>query len=506
MKLARKIALAMAAVVIAVFALHAWLGLRREVLRYEVDMRRDHLLLGKVLSAAVLNEWRADGLDGAQGLLPPPEGSGVRVRWVWVGGGRAAESPPRVSAEKLAALAEGKPVVAVERPEGGEGFLFSYFPLRRDGGSLAALEVAESLSDERAFTRAAAVSTAASSMAFALLSGLLAVVLGVRFVGRPVSQLVEKARRVGRGDLSGPLQGLPRDELGALATEMNAMCDRLADARDRLAAETASRVAAEDQLRHADRLSTIGKLASGIAHELGTPLNVVSGRARMIQSGEVKEAEAQSCARIIVGQAEAMARIIRQLLDFARPQKPEKSPDDLRRIAQQTLSMLRPMAEKREVSVGLELCDEPAIAEVDAGQMQQALINLVVNGLQATEPGGCLTVGIARGQARDAADPGSPSRDTLRLFVKDTGSGIRREHLRHVFEPFFTTKGVGEGSGLGLSVAWGIVQEHGGWIDVASEPGKGSCFSIYLPPTAEPARAFGRPDECAPPQAASSSA
>jgi two-component system NtrC family sensor kinase len=492
MKLARKIALALAAVVIAAFALQAWLGLRREVLQYEVDMRRDHFLLGKVLSAALLNEWRADGLDDALALIPSVQEFGVRVRWVWQGGARAAARPPRVSPEKLARLSEGSPVVVLDRQEGGEGVLYSYFPLRQDGDSLAALEISESLSDERAFARAAASSAAASSLAFALLGIALAAALGMRFVGRPVSRLVEKARRVGRGDLSGPLEGLPRDELGALAEEMNAMCERLADARDRLAAETASRISAQEQLRHADRLSTVGKLASGIAHELGTPLNVISGRSRMIQSGEVEGTEARSCARIIAGQAEAMARIIRQLLDFARARKPEKSPEDLRLIAQQTLVMLLPLAEKRQVAIRLEAGEAPALAEVDSNQILQALTNLVINGLHATEPGGSLTIGIAGERAMPPAGS-SAERDCLRLFVKDTGAGIAREHLPHIFEPFFTTKGVGEGSGLGLSVAWGIAQEHGGWIAVETELGKGSCFSIYLPRQPDAARPLDRP-------------
>src|SRR5206468_11104743 len=125
-----------------------------------------------------------------------------------------------------------------------------------------------------------------------VIAGMLALVLGVLFIGRPISRLAAKARRVGTGDLSGPLQLSQRDELGELAKEINLMCERLAD-------ERSAREQATDQLRHADRLTTVGKLASGLAHELGTPLNVVAGRAKLIATGEVEGAEVIDSARIV---------------------------------------------------------------------------------------------------------------------------------------------------------------------------------------------------------------
>src|SRR4051812_15420719 len=149
------------------------------------------------------------------------------------------------------------------------------------------------------------------------------------------------------------------------------MCDALAAANEATSRETAARLAAVEQLRHADRLTTVGKLASGIAHELGTPLNIVAGRGYMIASGEATGDEVADNARIIMEQTERMTRIIRQLLDFARPRPVEKARADVRALAAQTVALLRPMADKQRVSLSLVGPDEPAVAVVDAGQMQQ---------------------------------------------------------------------------------------------------------------------------------------
>jgi two-component system, NtrC family, sensor kinase len=278
--------------------------------------------------------------------------------------------------------------------------------------------------------------------------------------------LSEKARRIGTGDFSTPLNLPQRDELGQLATEMNAMCEHLVDAHQRIERETAARIATLEQLRHADRLMTVGKLASGIAHELGTPLNVISARGEMIASEDSTLEEARDYGRVIVDASNRMAKIIRQLLAFARRKPAEKAPRDVHRLAADLLDLLRPLAEKKNVRLKLERrCVEPeATATVDGAAIQQALTNLVVNAIQAMPTGGEVEVSIDRQTAR------SPRSDRqtqcLRLRVCDQGEGIAADDLPHVFEPFFTTKDVGEGTGLGLSVTHGIVEDHEGWIDV----------------------------------------
>ncbi len=149
-----------------------------------------------------------------------------------------------------------------------------------------------------------------------LISGLLAVLLGVRFVGRPLEQLIAKARRIGGGDLEGPVHLHSHDELAELAENLNAMCANLAESQTKLRQETAARITALEQLRHADRLKTVGRLASGIAHELGTPLNVVAGRAGLIGSGKLDAEQIAQSAAAIKPEADKMTEIIRQLARF----------------------------------------------------------------------------------------------------------------------------------------------------------------------------------------------
>jgi signal transduction histidine kinase len=295
-----------------------------------------------------------------------------------------------------------------------------------------------------------------------------------------MATLAEKARRVGRGDFSGPLALGRRDEMGELAAEMNAMCERLVEARAAVAAQAAARIAVLEQLRHADRLMTVGKLASGIAHELGTPLNVVEVRAGMIAAGEASGDEARAYARAVVEASEHMTRIVRQLLDFARPRGPDRAEEDVRRIAARTLELLEALAGKRGVALALR-GGPPAVAEVDAGQLQQVLTNLVANAIQAMAGPGEVEVTVERRRASPPAGSGGAEGVHVVVRVRDAGRGIAEEDLPHVFEPFFTTKDVGEGSGLGLSVAYGIVREHGGWMEAESRQGEGSVFSVYLP-------------------------
>jgi len=302
----------------------------------------------------------------------------------------------------------------------------------------------------------------------------------VRFIGQPLERLIAKVRQIGAGNLEGLVHIRSHDELEELAENLNAMCADLAESQRKLRDETAARIAAIEQLRHADRLKTVGRLASGIAHELGTPLNVVAGRAALIGSGKLDVEEIARSAAAIRAEADKMTLIIRQLLDFARASTPRKQPVDLRSVVRQTIDLLGSIAEKHKVRLQFEPCAETAIADVDAGQIQQVLTNLTMNAIQAMPQGGPVEFRIVR-RTRPHPEKRDVRADYFAIEIQDHGVGIPPENLPQLFEPFFTTKEVGAGTGLGLSIAYGIVQEHGGCVEVASEAGKGSCFTVFLP-------------------------
>jgi two-component system NtrC family sensor kinase len=241
-----------------------------------------------------------------------------------------------------------------------------------------------------------------------------------------------------------------------------------------------AKLKALDQLRHADRLATVGKLASGIAHELGTPLNVVGGRAKMILRSDGLSETAANHARIVVEQSARIADIIRQLLGFARASESRKQSGDLRLLIEQAAHLLAPLAKKKSVEITLGLPPKPVAAEVDQGQIHQVLTNLLVNSIQASQGAGIVSIRLDRG-VPPVDDQAGTERDCAIITVSDQGPGIPEEVLPHIFEPFFTTKGVGEGTGLGLSLAWGIVQEHSGQIRAKNRDGGGAEFTVVLP-------------------------
>ena len=203
------------------------------------------------------------------------------------------------------------------------------------------------------------------------------------------------------------------------------------------------------------------------------------GHAKMLAAGTESPDEQSDSARVIGDQATRMAAIIRQLLDFARRGNPKLEVADIRPVVERTLRMLGSGAQRRKVSFRYEAPPQPILVRMDVAQIEQVLTNMVVNSLHAMPRGGNVVIVLA---TLSSARPGSDAkRDCARITIADEGEGIPKENLHRLFEPFFTTKSVGEGTGLGLPVSYGIVQEHGGWIDVASVVGRGTTFAIFLP-------------------------
>jgi signal transduction histidine kinase len=480
MKVTWKLTIALAATVLAVLSVNSVMRVQRETEVFEDDLEGDHRVLGRAVAGAAALVYRNGGADQA---LEVVEDANLRenelsIRWVWLDLPAGDRRGPTAA---ITDLSPGQPRAIRGPGADGTKALYTYVGMNLPGARTAAIEIRESLAPQKVYVDNAIRSAVEAMLLMVLVCAVLVMVLGVAFVGRPVGALVAQARRIGLGDLATRLRPKRRDELGELALEMDAMCDRLAQARDNLAAETEARIAAIEQLRHADRLTTVGKLAAGVAHEMGTPLNVITGHAQLIGDEYPKDTTAHQSAQVIGAQARRLATIIRQLLDFARRRSPETDRQDLRPLTRQTVALLGALAHRHSVALELVEPAEPIECNVDAGQYQQALTNLIVNGIQSMGQGGALRITLGQGRDRPPADAGGREALHARVMVEDEGSGIAPDAMPRIFEPFFTTKDVGEGTGLGLSVTYGIVREHGGWIDVEPRTPGGSRFVVHLP-------------------------
>lgn len=362
----------------------------------------------------------------------------------------------------------------------------------------------QSMDLERKFTLGLGVVVATGCSAFyafgvmemRVVAPLVLVCMGIAASGvahyslfRPFRQLVSMARAVGSGDFSKRLRFERRDEIGSLAREMDTMCDQLEAARHAADAH----MAALEQLRHSDRIATLGRLASSVAHELGNPLNVIELRAQLISSGEVGSVEqAQQNAAVITEQAQRMTRIIDQVLSFARMQPAKLARVDVVSVLNKAVSLTDHIAKQHQASVRLEAHRSSIELAGDADKLLQLVVNLVVNGVQASPVGGTLRVLTSELTRAGENDPDGPPQHYVCIDVIDQGPGIAAALLSKVFEPFFSTRSAEGGTGLGLPVAQGIAREHDGWIVASSEPSQGACFKVHIPLRSEAEAAASR--------------
>ena len=483
MKLTVKLVVVFVLGIMLLIAANGYLRIQRETRAFEDDATADARRVGSVMEPMVATMWRERGQQPALEMIRKTSGPqyAMRIRWVWFDA--AADDPhkPKAPREHLAAVTIDKTVVFRLPEENGAEFIHAYWPVQVHPERRGGLELSKPTTQLEEMKSDVILRTGGMMLATTLLTIVLATAVGVGFVGRPLKRLTEKTRRVAAGDLTGPVQLNTHDELAELADGLNTMCDRLSASQQQVEQETANRVAAMEQLRHADRLRTVGRLASGVAHELGTPLNVISGRAALIASDKLDDQQRTESAKTIKSEADRMAGTIRQLLDFARCNAPRKASVDLTHVIEQTIELLSPIADKRKVHVAFEPSEQGDLSMVDVGQIQQVLTNLIVNAMHASAERSDVAITLSRAEAHPPEDHEGSAGVYDCIVVQDHGVGIDPENIEHLFEPFFTTKDIGEGTGLGLSIAYGIVQEHSGWIDVASEVGHGSTFSVYLP-------------------------
>jgi two-component system NtrC family sensor kinase len=299
-----------------------------------------------------------------------------------------------------------------------------------------------------------------ASAVLAILAGSLILWwLNRRLVVRPVAALVAGTRRVGEGDLGTTIPVSGNHELSELAGAFNTMTQRLAET--------------QRQLAQADKLASVGRLAAGVAHEINNPLTGVLSYASLLRKRMEGDAAACEDLDVIVRETVRCRGIIRGLLDFARPTPPARKPMDLNEVVRRAVSVVMTQLSLNQVDLSLDLAAELPMVHADANQIQQVAVNLLLNAGDAIGDGG----GTIRVTTRTRTE------DSVELLVQDNGRGIPPEDLPRIFEPFYTTKG-NHGTGLGLAVSWGIVEAHGGALEVRSDPGQGTCFTLRIPTSA----------------------
>jgi len=311
-----------------------------------------------------------------------------------------------------------------------------------------------------------------------------------RLVVLPTQRLRAATARVAAGDLDAEPPPAAGDEIGQLTRDFGAMTVQLRAARaeqQRFARGLAEQVAdktahleraladlrsSHHHLAQAERLASLGTLAGGVAHEFHNVIGGIRGCAAELAADETSPERRETLA-VITRAADRGSAIVHQLLRFARRSLAQEGDVDVARVLADALALCEPAARRQQVQVVRQV--DPGLAlRGDADGLHQVLVNLLVNALQAMPAGGTLRVGALRAGSE------------VQIFVADTGEGIAAADQAHLFEPFFSTKrpgpdGAPGGTGLGLSVSWGIVAAHGGTIDVASAPGQGARFTVRLP-------------------------
>jgi two-component system NtrC family sensor kinase len=311
-----------------------------------------------------------------------------------------------------------------------------------------------------------------------------------RFLGRPIEKLIEGTKAVSQMNLDQPIDILDSsEELDELARSFDAMRDRLRAAlgelnqftqklESKVEERTGQLQAAQKKLVQTGRLASLGQLAASVAHEINNPvsgvLNLSMLLQRMLKEDGVPPERLEEFRKYlsqIVAETGRVGRIVSDLLAFSRRSKPRRAPADLNGIVRTTLSLAEHKMKLAGVQVVSRLAENLPQAPCDPSQIQQVVLNLLLNAAEATEGRSERRVEVAT-----EAGPGE-----VRLTVSDNGGGIPQENLASIFDPFFTTKSEGKGVGLGLAVSYGIMQAHGGDIEVRSQTGEGATFVLSLP-------------------------
>lgn len=369
----------------------------------------------------------------------------------------------------------------------GRGTIRRYAPIVRDGKTVGAARLELSLQGEnKLLARSRHLFTAYCVLDFLLLLGVGSLLLS-RFIVAPIRRLLATTERIGRGDYSHRAAVGGGREIAELAESFNGMVDALRAKQEEAECHVRSLERANRELQEAreealrsEKLASVGLLAAGTAHEIGTPLTAIMGYAGLLREELADDPRRADYLRRIERDGERIDRIVRDLLDFARPSPGTAETFDAAVLVASTVEMLELQGAFKGIVVTVGADEGIPQLFADPHQLQQVLINLFINARDAMPDGGSLDVRTSSGLSAPPDEAQAPV-PCIRIEVADTGCGIPREKLGRIFDPFFTTKEPGKGTGLGLAIAARIVDSLGGRITVESGEGEGTRFVLWLP-------------------------
>lgn len=311
----------------------------------------------------------------------------------------------------------------------------------------------------------------------------------LRVVGKPIQALKNGTERLAEGDLGYQLDVQSHDEVGDLAHSFNLMSLQLRAANEQIVAwartleervdeKSRELKRASDHVLHVEKMASIGKMAAVVAHEINNPLSGILTYAKLLRkwlsNGEPsadKKKEAVQCLELIASESRRCGDLVKNLLTFSRTAPMNVQNSDLNQVVDRSVRLVQHQLEMNGIQLNLELGNDLPMVQCDPAQIEQVLLALIMNAIDAMPRGGNLWL-----RTRMLSD-----RDFIDLQVRDDGMGIAAEILPQIFEPFLTTKETGHGVGLGLAISHGIIERHNGTIEVQSEAGRGTAFSITLP-------------------------
>ena len=493
-----RLALLVALMTAIVIGIEAYLEIRV----FERTVERDLLETARVTALAVADDYelRSDPVDAAALSIDLHElvASSPTLRTltiVQLTGDSATVVASTSTGERPEALALAARAVHESTSTSGSaspGALAVAVPLIRPDGSRAAAVATVSLASlEQLRTKGRQVTLWFTPAAIVALT-LLVDFLGRRLIHRPIESIRDTMTRAGAGDFTARVQRSRPDEIGSVADGLNDMLQRLQDFHEALQ-ERVDEATAELRLRNAElvdsykrvfvlrealaraeQMAAVGQTAASVAHQVGTPLNLISGYVQMLQEDASVDPKTGRRLQIVQEQITKVASVVRAVLDHSR-RPANRASIAVGPVLARVADVARPKLDASGISLKLAVADSLPPIWADSEELELAMLNLVTNSLDAMPEGGTLTI-----RAR-------PYEEGLRIEVSDTGTGIPQDLLPRIFDPWVTTKSAGRGTGLGLSITQDVIERHGGSIAATSEPGRETLFTIELPaaPAAE---------------------